>query len=123
MKTDYPIGLQVRPWPISSGGRRSDWWILDYAPGRGFSPVHGPYRRRMDADARLELLQREAADWPIFRVVNGRRYKIVAVLPDNAEGTEAANVICGLSRGYAVLATVNGEILVAHANDAGESIR
>jgi hypothetical protein len=81
----------------------------------------------MDADARLSAIHAErTADpdpWPILRVVDGRRYRILAILPDNPEGTEAANAICELSRGYAVLATVNGEILVAHKDDAGEPVR
>lgn len=62
--------------------------------------------------------------WPgpfLRRCVDGREYRILAILPDNATGTAAANAVCAAIDGASVLAVRSGEILVAHKDDKGEA--
>ena len=121
MNHEPKAGLQVVPWP-SEDRRRSAWWILDYTPGRGFRPVHGPYAKRAAADARLAEIEGTApkdppVTWPY--VHDGRTLQCLAMFPDTGAGTALANRCMAENPDAAVLCCKAGRIVLASRLDKG----
>lgn len=68
------------------------------------------------------MLATDARDAPITRVVAGRKFPVLAILPDTRLGIEMANALSERFPGTSVLGIRNGEIIMADSREQGTPV-